>query len=82
MSADKISCSVCALSRPQAKGGILLWERNGKLSAICEECWDEFSNVPNYKRIPKTQAQEEALKVSEHHDFYVRSLHLEGQHRN
>ena len=58
-----LSCSVCATTDSSLVGGVLLWERNGEISAICSECWATFSNVSSHKRIIKNDAQSAALKV-------------------
>ena len=43
---------------PSMMGGVLLWERNGLISAICNDCWINYSN----QRIIKTEAQRKAFK--------------------
>ena len=52
-----LSCSVCAVSSSHMMGGVLLWERNTAISAICNDCWINFSN----KKQVKTEAQKQAL---------------------
>ena len=58
-----MSCSVCAGKCEDSKGGVLLWERNGKISSICDDCWSEFSTTPKRLKRPRNLAQHEALKV-------------------
>ena len=60
----KMTCSVCANSNQEMKGGVILWERNGNISAICKDCWVSFSNGNPSKNQLKSQAQREALMVS------------------
>ena len=58
-----MNCSVCALSDPTMMGGVLLWERNGLISAICSDCWNTFSLASPSNRVIKNKAQREALQV-------------------
>ena len=39
-------------------GGVLLWERNDKISAICNDCWITFSN----QKQVITEAQKKAFQ--------------------
>lgn len=57
-----MSCSVCGDGR-QSMGGFLLWERNGKISAICNDCWFSFTNASPNSRVARTDAQKAALMV-------------------
>ena len=56
------TCSVCA-NNVETLGGRLLWERNSKITAICEDCWFGFSNVDPHKRTCSGKAQQMALQV-------------------
>ena len=57
-----MSCSVCADPAQQSFGGVLLWERNGEISAICTYCWLNFSLATDNERTIKCDAQRIAFK--------------------
>ena len=59
-----MSCSVCAQTGDSTTGGVLLFERNGLVSAICDECWFSFSLKNAEERCCKTEFQLAALMAN------------------
>ena len=57
-------CSVCGQTCVKSStGGVLLWERNGFISAICENCWNQYSTKKPEERCCQNEFQLAALMV-------------------
>ena len=59
-----MSCSVCSQNGNSTTGGVLLFERNGFVSAICDECWFSFSLNNPQERCCKNGFQMAALMAN------------------
>lgn len=59
-----MACSVCGQTDILTTGGVLLFERNGKISAICDDCWFSFSLKNSEERLCKNAFQLAALMAN------------------